>query len=602
MLELRWTMGGGFVFVFCLLFVHQTAAEVADFGRKPIGDNPSLYDATSDPIIQLDETTFNDTVFCGEHDGCTGFLVEFYSDWCGHCRAFAPLYKSISRDVRSWGDVVRVAAMNCADPANENSCQANGVHYYPFIKYFPRNSTSVNDGIKLKSYYTVGKMRDQLTQAILTDFQVTHYEDWPNFDPLPSITTYSEMWNGIDNHVQYIAIVFEEDQKSLLGSQLLLDLSPYKDRMAARRCLKGHALVDALQIVDYPTVAVFRRGEQEPILQSELRRLLLSELENHLRSEGDLNDLRFSSQKNATENMEPPKANVTEILEDCEENPEKCKQQFYVSELDMLKSIRYALFREVSRNGGELAGENLTNLHNFMDVLAHHFPYSSVDLAENGTENFLNASSRAHVVFTHMRDFIAQHGKDNPLSIDSWKSEFERAEEDQGHPFPINQDWQHCRGSLGQFRGYTCGLWMGFHALTVRSFRNSVDDSNFKPADVLYAIKGWVSSFFGCSHCRRHFLKMTTKTIKIEDHVHKPEDVFLYLWRAHNVVNARLKGKNSEDPKFPKLQFPPEFLCKDCHVGGDQERNDAAVEDFLLRHYSNIRPFEDLTEQQLSSN
>uniref|UniRef100_A0A915EBI0 Sulfhydryl oxidase n=1 Tax=Ditylenchus dipsaci TaxID=166011 RepID=A0A915EBI0_9BILA len=38
--------------------------------------------------------------------------------------------------------------------------------------------------------------------------------------------------------------------------------------------------------------------------------------------------------------------------------------------------------------------------------------------------------------------------------------------------------------------------------------------------------------------------------------VTKPEDVVLWLWRAHNNVNKRLAGETSEDPKFPKQQFP----------------------------------------------
>jgi hypothetical protein len=67
--------------------------------------------------------------------------------------------------------------------------------------------------------------------------------------------------------------------------------------------------------------------------------------------------------------------------------------------------------------------------------------------------------------------------------------------------------------------------------------------------------------------------------------VHKNEDVYLYLWRAHNVVNARLKGRETEDPKFPKLPFPAPFLCKDCHVGETNENINRLVEDYLVGPY-----------------
>lgn len=300
--------------------------------------------------------------------------------------------------------------------------------YFPFIKYFPRNSTNVNDGIKLKTYQSVGLMRDQITQAVSTEYEVTHFGDWPNFEPLGPINTYGEMWTGIDDQVQHLAIVFEENDKSLVGTQLLLDLHSLKHQIAARRCMKDHVLAEALHITDYPAVAVFKRGENQPVLQSELRRLLFSELENYIRSQGDLQGLSFGSRKNVTDTPAPTN-NVTEVVvNDCDKDPEKCRQQFYVSESDMLKAIRYAIYREVSRNSGNLSGENLTSLYNFIDLLANHFPYSTIDLTENGTESFLNASSRARVVFTHMRDFLGQHGLDKPLSVDQWKEEFAKAE------------------------------------------------------------------------------------------------------------------------------------------------------------------------------
>lgn len=36
----------------------------------------------------------------------------------------------------------------------------------------------------------------------------------------------------------------------------------------------------------------------------------------------------------------------------------------------MLKAIRYALYREVSRTGGDLINENLTALHDFVNILS----------------------------------------------------------------------------------------------------------------------------------------------------------------------------------------------------------------------------------------
>jgi hypothetical protein len=48
----------------------------------------------------------------------------------------------------------------------------------------------------------------------------------------------------------------------------------------------------------------------------------------------------------------------------------RCKVLYYASEQDMLKALRYALLREVTRSGGYLHGSNLTALYTFVDALA----------------------------------------------------------------------------------------------------------------------------------------------------------------------------------------------------------------------------------------
>ncbi|CAD5233476.1 unnamed protein product [Bursaphelenchus xylophilus] len=778
-----------------LLLATAIAAEIADFGTKPKGENPTLYDYEHDPIVQLDETTFNDTIYGSNQTERTAFMVEFYSDWCGHCRAYAPLYKSLANDVSRWRSVVRIGAINCADPLNEATCRANGVQFFPLIKYFPRNSSGDSDGQKLKTYQSVALMRDQLTQAIVAENDQHHFPDWPNFEPLKplslacwvnclwpvgstvsgllcqvspwpvgstvsgllghlflaccvkslpgllgqlflaccvkslpgllgqlflacwvicfwpvvsslslacwvnclwpvgstvsgllcqvspwpvgstvsgllghlflaccvkslpgllgqlflacwvncfwpvvsslslacwvnrlwpvgstvsgllgqlflacwvdcfwpvGIATYNEIFEGVPETIDKKILVFEENPQSLVANQLILDMQQYSDKIAIQKCRKGHPLTEALHISDYPTIAVYKRGEHEPIMQAELRRLLFNEIEEYLGKEGHIAGMKFSSHphnrtvqtaSDSGERNEEEEEKANSTINECERNPESCKARYFASELDMLKAMRYALLREVTRNGGDLSGEKLSSLYTFTDTLANYFPHKTLANNDSADEElFLNASSRARVVFTHMRDFIKQNGLENPLPSDVWKAEFIRAEEDQGKPFPTNADWQHCKGSSPQYRGYTCGLWTTFHALTVSNYKNKGAEADFDPKAVLKSIRGWVGSFFGCEHCRQHFLKMTGKSFNMDDHIHKPEDSFLYLWRAHNIVNARLKGRDTEDPKFPKIQFPAHFLCKECQVGGDQQRDEQITKDYLLNYYSNIRP------------
>ncbi|VDK28555.1 unnamed protein product, partial [Anisakis simplex] len=55
---------------------------------------------------------------------------------------------------------------------------------------------------------------------------------------------------------------------------------------------------------------------------------------------------------------------------DCDLQPEICRTRYYVSELDILKATRYALYREVARFGDNFRGSNLTALYVFMSALA----------------------------------------------------------------------------------------------------------------------------------------------------------------------------------------------------------------------------------------
>nr|CDJ92431.1 Thioredoxin and Erv1 Alr domain containing protein [Haemonchus contortus] len=529
-----------------LSLLQWISCEVANYGTVPNGLNPTLY-SPDDLVIQLDDNTFNDTIFC--HNGkCTSYLVEFYSDWCGHCRSFAPLYKELARDVRGWQDVVKIAAINCADSSNQNTCRSNNVQFFPFIKYFPRNSSDAFSGSKLRPYQSLSEMRDQLTKVVMDDYAVNCFSDWPKFDFLGDFATWADLWEGTAASTQYTAIVFENHQASLTGAQLLLDLHKKRDRLLVRRCLKNHPLADALRLTDFPSLAIFKRADKKPILVVELRRLLLAELEGFLsNADSEQQSARFHSRKNKTS--------------PCNADPEKCRALYYVSEVDMLKAMRYALFRESTRTGTPLSGTNLTALHGFVSLLADHFPV----MTTYGNKTLLDRSTQAVKVFARLRDFIENRGLDSRISTDDWQKEFIAAEEAANDPFAVNSDWDHCRGSSGQFRGYTCGLWISFHALTVSAYKQAEDHlAEFKPLEPLQAIRSWVGSFFGCLHCREHFLKMTTSTFPMESQVRKPEDIFLYLWRAHNIVNARLQGRETEDPQFPKVQFPASFLCSDC--------------------------------------
>ncbi|MFH4980889.1 hypothetical protein AB6A40_007598 [Gnathostoma spinigerum] len=250
-------------------FIASVEAKISYLGYKPKGMNPTLYDPKDDPIVQLDQNTFTDTVFCSTRANCSAFIVEFYSDWCGHCRDYSSIYKAVARDVKDWNKVVTIAAINCADPTNSDVCRDNEIYWYPAIKYFPRNARSVENSSKIRAEMSVAEMRDQITTTVLTDYAKNRYPDWPKFTFLPYVATYTELWRDVPKEINMLAIVFENSPQSPIGAQLLMDLMKYNNRLFGRRSLSDHPLAKAHHILDFPTLTVFKRGEKSPVLKAD---------------------------------------------------------------------------------------------------------------------------------------------------------------------------------------------------------------------------------------------------------------------------------------------------------------------------------------------
>lgn len=43
------------------------------------------------------------------------------------------------------------------------------------------------------------------------------------------------------------------------------------------------------------------------------------------------------------------------------------------------------------------------------------------------------------------------------------------------------------------------------------------------------------------------------------------DEAVIWLWSAHNEVNQRLAGDTTEDPVFPKIQYPSQEACPQCY-------------------------------------
>lgn len=145
-------------------------------------------------------------------------------------------------------------------------------------------------------------------------------------------------------------------------------------------------------------------------------------------------------------------------------------------------------------------------------------------------------------------------------------------------------EWLNCKGSNSESRGYTCGLWMLFHSLSVR-----MPESSSAPAEAgqawLDALRGYIKYFFQCKECADHFLEMIDSQESKD--VKSKNDGILWLWKTHNKVNKRLAREQDDagagDRLFPHEQWPSKDLCPKCH--GKDSWNEEEVLKFLMQHY-----------------
>lgn len=79
-------------------------------------------------VIELDDTNFDESVLRSKEP----WLVEFYVNYCPHCRAFKPIWKEAAEELQG---KVKVGAVDCK--SNQNKASEYNIEAYPTIKFFP---------------------------------------------------------------------------------------------------------------------------------------------------------------------------------------------------------------------------------------------------------------------------------------------------------------------------------------------------------------------------------------------------------------------------------------------------------------------------------
>ncbi|KAF7232202.1 hypothetical protein EG68_09442 [Paragonimus skrjabini miyazakii] len=292
----------------------------------------------------------------------------------------------------------------------------------------------------------------------------------------------------------------------------------------------------------------------------------------------------------ATLNISEPSGNI--------EKPDKkyTYERVPVYADDIFASLSILLHGDVSMNGN-ISGEELDALKEFLHMLQLLLPSSQ------------EYKRKLTWIYTWVKSMPAISGK-------QWAAELNRTE------FPdYRGEFVACKGSEPRFRGYPCGLWIMFHALTVRHYELSKRRLGI-PADIVaHAMSRFIPRFFSCNICAFHFAANSANIAHTNESIppinrippdpvdftwnasiiavlpeapHCPSEEVLWLNAVHNRVNRRLSGADTEDPKAPKIIFPPIQACPKCWsidaknesiLGGTEETRDHLLQ-FLLSHYT----------------
>lgn len=503
----------------------------------------ALY-SPSDPLTLLQADTLRGAV----QGSRSAWAVEFFASWCGHCIAFAPTWKALARDVKDWRPALNLAALDCAEETNSAVCRDFNIPGFPTVRFFKAFSKDGSGTTLPVAGADVPTLRERLIDAL-----ETHRDTWPTACPPLEPARMKEI-DGFfaRSDKEYLALIFEKEG-SYLGREVTLDLSQHQG-MAVRRVLNTESdVVSRFSVTDFPSCYLLSRNgsvSRVPVLK-ETRAFYTAYLQ---RLSGLTREAPRSTVAPTTAHRIAP--TVWKYAD---------RSKVYMADLE--SALHYILRVEVGKFS-LLEGQRLVALKKFVAVLAKYFPGRPL------VQNFLYS----------INDWLKkQQKKKIPYSF--LKTALDSRREDAVLAKKVN--WIGCQGSEPHFRGFPCSLWVLFHFLTVQASRRSANHPQeaVKGQEVLQAIRGYVRFFFGCRECAGHFEQMAAASMH---KVGSPNDAVLWLWSSHNRVNARLAGAPSEDPQFPKVQWPPRELCSACH----NELQDTPVWDvgatlnFLKGHFS----------------
>ncbi|XP_030142310.4 sulfhydryl oxidase 2 isoform X1 [Taeniopygia guttata] len=524
-----------------------------------------LYQPGHDPLTVLTASSVRPALL----NSSAAWVVQFYSSSCGHCIAFAPTWRALAGDVKDWESAIRVGVLDCGEEGNYETCKEYGIHYYPTLRYFKAFTKQFTTG---ENYQGADRELQTLRQMMI-DFLQNHSQELrpPALPPLDPVLS-SDLPSLFDkNSHHYTAIVFESNS-SYVGREVILDLVQYENIVVRRALNFDKPFLEKLGVTSVPSCYLIQPNGSHGLINN--LKPLRSFFSSYLKSlPGVRKKLLLPLQLPAPENKEES----TEI---------KVWKEFDKSRLYMadLESGLHFLLRVELATHKALEGAELKTFKDFVTISAKLFPGRQpvVKLLET-LQEWLVSLPLDKIPYDAILDLV-----NNKMRIS-------------GIFLPRKVQWVGCQGSRPELRGYSCSLWKLFHTLTVQAalrpkalLNTGLEDN---PQIVLQVMRRYIQHFFGCKACGQHFEEMAKESM---DSVKSLDQAVLWLWEKHNVVNNRLAGDLTEDPKFPKVQWPTPDVCPACHeeIKGLHSWNEAQVLQFLKSHYSSENILYKYTESQ----
>lgn len=536
-----------FALLWCsLALLHGTVA-----ARDAVGEMEGSLYSVEDNVKVLDNSTFERELRTS--GSCK--LVQFINYFCGDCRRFAPIFRELAWKLIAWRRVLSIYVVDCAQERNVPICRDYEVRQTPMLRIFPPgfhrtahhigyylNSLDPGEIVAKLAYY-IGKMKYTTGE--------------PDFEVIKAVDNTQTILGNCTSD-SYLVLV-HQPVGSTVGRDTILALLTWPTLIVRiindRRNLENFGLSQEgpeLAIVNCAGKALY----MHPLNATSTG--YAASVAQYLLSMG------YTTERPPSTTAVPDPAQ--HLLDEEQATILTTVLQGFpkVYRADLEQSIDKLLHIELPKVR-LFQSDSLLALRQLLNVLQIFSP--------------LNASGSK--LLRLLYEYVQANGASGNLTGVAFQMKVATLERGLPNIFKARR-YVGCVASGPFQRGFTCSLWTLFHYLTVQTAKTK---TVLPGGYVLRSIHGFVKHFFGCQDCVQHFLKMSERRRLFAVNTHDEE--LLWLWQAHNEVNGRLAGDSTEDPKFPKLQFPSSDLCVDCQQDPAQNTtwHTLAVLAFLIDLY-----------------